>query len=97
MAKVEVDEELKDILPSFLENRNKDILTLKEALANNDSSTLEKVGHKVSGSAGGYGFEELGVIAKDIELASKAGEMDKVKSLIDSFEVYVNEIEVVFV
>ncbi|EQC51543.1 Hpt domain-containing protein [Bacteriovorax sp. DB6_IX] len=97
MAKVEVDEELKDILPGFLNNREKDIETLKTAVAANDFATLQKVGHKVSGSSGGYGFDELGAIAKNIELAARESSLEKVQALVQEFENYVREIEVVFV
>jgi HPt (histidine-containing phosphotransfer) domain-containing protein len=97
MAKVEVDEELKDILPGFMTNRQKDIETLKEAVASSDLKTLEKVGHKVAGSSGGYGFDELGTLAKNIELAAKDNDLAKASTLVEEFEKYVNEIEVVFV
>ena len=97
MAKVEVDEELKDILPSFLANREKDITTLKEAVEAGDLKTLEKVGHKVAGSSGGYGFDELGQLARSIEVAAKANDVEKAKELIQAFEKYVGEIEVVYV
>lgn len=97
MAKVEVDEELKDILPGFMNNRQKDIQTLKDAVAANDLKTLEKVGHKVAGSSGGYGFDDLGHIAKSIEVAAKENDLEKANGLVQEFEKYVNEIEVVYV
>ncbi len=97
MPIIEVDEELKDILPSFLENRKKDIILLNEAISIKDYSSIEKIGHRVAGSSGGYGFDELGKIAKQIELECKSGHFENVEPLIKSFELYMTDIEIKFV
>ncbi|EQC43942.1 Hpt domain-containing protein [Bacteriovorax sp. Seq25_V] len=97
MPIIEVDEELKDILPSFLENRRKDIGLLNDAFAVKDYSTIEKIGHRVSGSSGGYGFDELGKIAKNIELECKNGNFEKVGDLIKNFEAFMQDIQVKFI
>lgn len=97
MPIIEVDSELKDILPGFLENRKKDILDLKAALANGDFKTIEKIGHRVSGSSGGYGFDELGRIAKDIELDCKAGKSENIAKLIQDFEEHLINAQIKFV
>lgn len=86
MPVVEVDSELRDILPGFLENRKKDISDLKNALAKNDFKTIEKIGHRVAGSSGGYGFYELGKIAKEMELNCKAGKTNDIEKLLKDFE-----------
>lgn len=97
MAKVEVDEELKDILPGFMNNREKDLVLLREALANNDFETIGKIGHKVAGSSGGYGFDELGKMAKSLELKVKDGDTSNLKEIVDQFEEYIRNVEIVFV
>lgn len=97
MPLIEVDSELKDILPGFLENRKKDIIDLKNALNAGDFSTIEKIGHKVSGSSGGYGFDELGKIAKKMELDCKAGQTKEIGKLITEFEEHLNSVEIKFI
>ena len=94
---VEVDKDLEDIVPNFMNNRNKDIVELRALLADKDYSSIEKIAHKVAGSSGGYGFTELGKIAKDIELKVMAGETDPIGSLLDSFQDYIDNVEIEFV
>ena len=97
MTKVQVDEELKEILPTFLKNRENDCQTLKEYIENKDFAALKKLGHKVSGSSGGYGFSELGKIAKEIELAANDQDEAKLNDLISRFINYVHSVEVEYV
>jgi len=94
---IEVDSELEEIVPNFLKNREKDLLELKQLLENNDIEGIEKIGHKVAGSSGGYGFHELGVISKEIELTAIAKEFEPLKPLIEKFENYVLNLEVKYI
>ena len=97
MPKIEVDEDLKEIIPGFMANRNKDILELERLLQEQDFHAIEKIGHRVAGSSGGYGFDELGNIAKEIELSIKGGDTSKIPELIENFKEYVNNVEIEFV
>ena len=97
MAKVQVDSELKEILPTFLKNRENDCHQLKELIEAGNLAGVKKIGHKVSGSSGGYGFKELGEIAKNIELAAESGDQEKASKLIESFVNYVQTIEVEYI
>ncbi len=97
MPKVQVDSELKEILPTFLKNRNTDCVKLSELLANKDFESLKKLGHKVSGSSGGYGFSELGDIAKKIEISASSQNEEEIKNLVDQFINYVQSVEVEYV
>ncbi len=94
---IEVDNELEEIVPNFLVNRGKDVIELKSLLDNKDIESIEKIGHKVAGSSGGYGFHELGKIAKEIELKAMAKEFDPLSELIKKFEAYVNNLEVKYI
>lgn len=95
--KIEVDEDLKDILPGFMENRRNDLQTLKELLSAGNLDQIEKIGHKVAGSSGGYGFHELGHIARKIEMAAKDKNIDMISGLITDYEANILDVEVVFI
>jgi len=48
---VVVEEDLRELIPGYLENRRKDITTIREALAGSDYETIRSLGHKMKGSA----------------------------------------------
>lgn len=91
---IEIDEDLEDIVPGFLENRKKDLVELQKFLNNKDLSEIEKIGHKVSGSSGGYGFHDLGLIAKEMEKLAMENTIDGIGELIEKFESYITNVKV---
>lgn len=94
---VEIDEELEDIVPGFLENRRNDIVKLLSFYEERNYEELERIGHKVSGSAGGYGFHELGKIAKSIEVNAPKSNDDTLGQLISEFKSYVENLEIKYI
>ncbi|EQC45075.1 Hpt domain protein [Bacteriovorax sp. BSW11_IV] len=95
--KIEIDVDLQDIVPGFLENRSKDLVELHRAVDESDLKTIEKIGHKVAGSSGGYGFDELGKMAKELELKAMDGKFEECVELINKIETHLKNVEVVFV
>jgi len=94
---VEIDIDLEDIVPGFLENRRNDIVELESFYEKREYLELERIGHKVSGSSGGYGFHQLGKIAKSIELVAQEKKDDELNKLIEDFKSYVENVQVSFV
>ena len=56
---VEIERELEDLIPWYLENRINHIKTIREALEKADYKTVCLLGHSMKGSGGGYGFEQI--------------------------------------
>ena len=94
---VEIDNDLEDIVPGFLENRKNDVVDLQAFYEKREFKEIERIGHKVSGSSGGYGFHLLGKIAKEIELNAAEENEEKVSNLITDFIEYVEKVEVKFI
>src|SRR5689334_13529753 len=67
---VRIDREFEDIVPSFLANRRKDLHALRHALADEDFSTIQMLGHRMKGDGGGYGFDKISDIGGALELAA---------------------------
>ena len=86
---IEVDKDLEEIMPMFLENRKKDVISLKDFIETNNFSEIEIIAHKLAGNAGGYGLKALGEIGSKMELAAQNSDM---KSIQDQFENYRNYI-----
>lgn len=72
---VYIDPDLKDIIPTFLANRQKDLQTLRIAIAEKDFETIRILGHRMRGDGGGYGFTAISAIGEVMELA--AGRRDQ--------------------
>lgn len=94
---VEIDSDLEDIIPGFLENRRNDIIDLRKFFENKQYQELERIGHKVSGSSGGYGFHQLGKIAKSIEKNAPEQNDGELNRLINEFKDYVENVSVKFI
>ena len=71
---IAVPEKLRPLIPKFLERTQAAVEQLRAALAAGDVRTLQDIGHRLRGTAGGYGFDQLGELAKQLEEAAKAGD-----------------------
>jgi HPt (histidine-containing phosphotransfer) domain-containing protein len=93
---VTIDKDLEELIPGFLQNRNKDVAVLKEALAQGKIDTLKSVGHSLKGVGGGYGFDGLSEIGAEIERLAKSGETAGMAELILRMDEYLDKIDIVF-
>jgi HPt (histidine-containing phosphotransfer) domain-containing protein len=91
-----IDIDLEEIIPSFLSNRQKDIEEIEKSLSENNFKEIESIGHKLSGSAGSYGFDDLGQIGKDIENACKEDNQTLVKSLYAKYKDYLENLNITY-
>ena len=95
--RIEIDEELQEIAIPYFEKRKAEVATLKDALSKKDFATLQSIGHKLKGNSGGYGFDRLGELGAELEIAAKAKEDGKIAPLLVDVENYLSSVEIVFV
>lgn len=80
---------------NYLDKRFEDLLEIKNSLQNvKDSESLEKIqkiGHKIKGSAGLYGFSELSEIGFRLENSAKTGDFTNLPIVIDEFQSFLND------
>jgi len=93
---VVVEEDLRELIPGYLENRRKDITTIREALAGSDYETIRSLGHKMKGSGGGYGFDAITELGHDLEAAAKSEHAEEISRLNDALASYLERLEVVY-
>lgn len=79
---ITVPEKLRPLIPKFLERTNAALAQLQAALAAGDARTLQDIGHRLRGTAGGFGFDQLGEFAKQLEEAAKAGNASAYPALV---------------
>ena len=93
---VTVAKDLADLIPSFMDNRRKELETLRNALSASDFDELRRLGHRMKGAGSSYGFELVSTVGKTIEDASKSGDADAIKSSLDTYEDYLAKVEIVY-
>lgn len=94
--KVEVDPDIADLVPQFLENRKKDMLSLEELIESKNIYAISQLAHKIKGSAAGYGFEELSRIAAKMEEAAKQNDLFSIQKLFSDASKYLQDVEVIY-
>ena len=89
---VHVDIDLEDLIPGFLDNRQKDIQKLENALQENDFETLRSIGHNLKGVGGGYGFSDITEMGSEIEVGARANDLASISENIKKFSHYLSKL-----
>ena len=92
---VHVDIDLEDLIPGFLDNRQKDIQKLESALQENDFETLRSIGHNLKGVGGGYGFSDITEMGAEIEVGARANDLDSISENIKKLSHYLSKLEII--
>jgi HPt (histidine-containing phosphotransfer) domain-containing protein len=91
---IQVDPDLEELIPGFLENRNSDVEKLRSALDDNDFENLRSIGHSIKGVGGGYGFDLMSELGADIESAAKESNADEIREKINQLDDYLQRVEI---
>jgi len=91
---VEVEAWIAHLVPRFLENRARDIVELRQAIAERDFAVIGRLGHNLKGVAGGYGFTELAQIGERLEAAGADRSIEPAAVAGDALERYVERVTV---
>ena len=87
---VRVPADIEDLIPTFLENRRRDVESLREAVPADNWSFMQRVGHGMKGTGGAYGFDEISKIGAAIEASSK---MENRQALIEAIDQLVSYLD----
>jgi CheY-like chemotaxis protein/HPt (histidine-containing phosphotransfer) domain-containing protein len=71
---VYLDPDVADLIPRFLDNRRRDLITLREAAGAGDMDSVSRMGHMLKGVGGGYGFDRIAELGGRLELAAATGQ-----------------------
>ena len=91
---IQVDPDLEELIPGFLENRNSDVAKLRTALDENNFANLQSIGHSIKGVGGGYGFDLMSDLGADIESAAKESNADCIREKINQLADYLQRVEI---
>jgi len=94
--KVTVAKDLEDLIPAFMRNRNKELETLKVALAAADFEQLRQLGHRMKGVGNSYGFAHVSVLGQGIEDGARSGDRASLESHIAQYGDYLSKVQIAF-
>lgn len=94
---VEVDSDLEDLIPNFIQNRKKDITDLNQLIESKDLVAIAQMSHRIKGSSSGYGFIGLSKMAAEMEQLSKAGNFNNIPQIYSKMRAYFENIQVRYV
>ena len=90
-----VDPFAKRLMARYLQNREADILALRNALAIGNFQFISTTGHNLFGSGGAYGLARISEVGADLQSAAETHEVKRISKLIDSLEAFVRTVRVV--
>jgi HPt (histidine-containing phosphotransfer) domain-containing protein len=91
----QIDAELEELIPGYLQNRQREIPTLFHALQQRDFESLRQAGHTLKGS--GYGFEPINTLGKALEEAANAQSTQEIEHTLQQLKEYVFHVRVEYV
>jgi HPt (histidine-containing phosphotransfer) domain-containing protein len=93
---VTVAKDLADLIPVFFKNRQKELESLRSALAGQNFDQLRHIGHRMKGVGNSYGFAEISEIGKRIEDAARTSDGNAIGICIDEYTDYLSKVQVVY-
>lgn len=93
---INIDPDLKEIIPLFFENIRNDIDKIAEALKSDDYETIFTLGHSFKGVGGGYGFDAVTDIGAAIETAGKEQDNKTVAQKLEELSTYLDNVLVIY-
>lgn len=94
---VEIDQELIPVVPEYLEGRRRDCAEIKRLLASGILEYIQVLGHRMKGSGGSFGFDEISEIGEALELAAQARDAEGILAAVGRLERYLARVAVVYV
>jgi len=90
---VNIDPDLEDLIPGFLDNRAKDVVSINDMLDKGDFDSIRILGHSMKGAGGGYGFDEITEIGDKIEIAAVAADAAVIREANARLADYLERVE----
>jgi CheY-like chemotaxis protein/anti-sigma regulatory factor (Ser/Thr protein kinase) len=94
--RVVIDSDLESLIPRYVENRFKDVEIIRKALDAGDFETIRTSGHKMKGSGGGYGFDEISRLGQLIEAAGQDGDAPALAQSLELLRDYLERLDIRF-
>jgi HPt (histidine-containing phosphotransfer) domain-containing protein len=84
----DIEDEIKSLVPAYLENRKRELIILKKALSEKDMATISKIAHNIKGTALSYGQLELNRNAQNLSAACKNSDWAAIEKVLSEIETF---------
>ncbi|MDA8430402.1 MAG: Hpt domain-containing protein [Geobacteraceae bacterium] len=95
--RIEIDQELAPIIPEYLENRRVDCRLVEQWLTDENRAGIKLLAHRMIGSGGSYGFDEISEIGESLEYAALVCDDDGIRITIERLRSYLSRVTVVYI
>jgi len=92
---VRIDPDISELVPGFLENRQRDVGRLLALVASAAFSDIHLIGHSMKGAGGGYGFDRISELGAEIERAALGADAAAVTTAARQLADYLARLDVV--
>ncbi|MDX1584788.1 MAG: response regulator, partial [Thermoanaerobaculia bacterium] len=89
---VEIDDDLRGVLPAFLANKRADLRELRNAFEQGDGESARSLSHKLRGAFSVYGLDRARDHCRELEAAAASGQTDRVREIIEVIEADLDRI-----
>ncbi len=93
---VHIDASFEPMMPRFMANRKKELVTMRQALTGRDFETVRSVAHGMKGVGGSYGFDRVTELAAAVEQAAKSADAATITQQLHTLEDYVKNIRIAY-
>jgi HPt (histidine-containing phosphotransfer) domain-containing protein len=91
---VTIERELISVVSVYLESRRRDCAEIECLLGSGDMQGIQFIGHRMKGSGGSFGFDEISRIGEALELAAQASDTVAARSAVARLEGYLARVVV---
>lgn len=92
---VYIDPDFAEFIPEFFEDIRHDLRTMSDALEAENFEMICRLSHGLKGAGGGYGFNTISEMARDIEAAAKAEFVGGIEKGMKQLASFIDDVQVV--
>lgn len=87
------NEEFRDIIPLFLEERQKEVIRILNAVETSNYEEIYALGHKMQGASEAFGFTTVSEIGNSLKQSAMKGENELIQNKINELKDYLDQLE----
>jgi len=94
---VEIDQELITVVPDYLEDRRQDCHAIERLLDDGDLNGIRALAHRMKGSGGSYGFDEISALGEALERAVLVPDTHGIRTVVSRLKSYLSSVSVMYI